>query len=69
MSDERYLFIVVTPVQVLSKRDEVLGLEEVQYLHDQPAIIGINSIHPSRPYIVHIDENTSVLVDWQVEWL
>jgi hypothetical protein len=63
------LFILITPIKVLDDTDTVLGLHKVHYRQSEPIIIGINSLIPTRLYIVTIDNNTTVWVDWQVEWL
>jgi hypothetical protein len=67
--DEQRLFIIVTPIKILEDSDMILGLHEVRYRQSEPTIIGINSLMPTRLYIVAINENTTVLVDWQVDWL
>ena len=67
--DEQRLFVIVTPIRILGDTDTILGLHEVRYLQSEPIIIGINSLIPIRLYIVAINDNTTVLIDWQVDWL
>jgi hypothetical protein len=67
--EEQRLFIIVTPIQILNDTDTILGLHEVRYRQSEPTIIGINSLMPIRLYIVAINDDKTVLVDWQVDWL
>jgi hypothetical protein len=69
IDDEQRLFIMVMPIKILEDTDAILGLHEVRYLQREPIIIGINSLSPIRLYIVAVNDNTTVLVDWQVDWL
>ena len=64
-----YLFILLTLVEILNEKDCILGLHKVQQRRDSPVIIGINSVHAVRLYVVDLNEHTSVWVDWQVEFL
>jgi len=67
--EEQRLFVILTPIKILDDTDTILGLHEVRYKESEPTIIGINSLIPTRLYIVAINDNTTVLVDWQVDWL
>ena len=67
--EEQRLFVIITPIKILNDTDTILGLHEVRYKESEPTIIGINSLIPTRLYIVAINDNTIVLVDWQVDWL
>ena len=69
MNEQQRLFILVTPINILDEKDEVLGLHRVQYMIQEPLIVGINAIAATKLYIVRIDDDTVVWVDWQVEWL
>ena len=66
---EPFIFIALVPVEVLDEKDEILDLHKVAFKTDQPILVGINAIQPAKVDIMDIDDNTSVWVDWQVEWL
>lgn len=66
---EPHIFVILTPVDILAEEDPVLRLHKVQQQPDNPIIVGINAIHSKRLYIFPINKDTTVWVDWQVEWL
>ena len=69
LDDKRFIFAVLTPLTILDEKDDILGLQKVVHDVDNPILVGINAILPAQPYIVPIDDNTTVWVEWQVEWL
>jgi hypothetical protein len=69
LDDKPYIFIVLTPVDILDEKDDVLDLHKVIYRPSEPVIVGINDILPVKLYVVQIDDDNTVFVDWQVEWL
>jgi hypothetical protein len=67
--DKRFIFLVLTLVHVSDQKDPGLGLHMVAYDMDKPMIISIDQVRPEKLYIIPVNENLTVLVDWQVEWL
>ncbi|KAI1207273.1 uncharacterized protein F4807DRAFT_435103 [Annulohypoxylon truncatum] len=66
---ERHIFAVVTPLRRDGTRDALLDLEILQESNDDPIIIGVPQIQPTRPYLVPIDGLGIILVDWSIKWL
>ena len=67
--EEQRLFVILTPIKILNDTDTILGLHEVRYKESELTIIGINLLIPTRLYIVAINDNMTVLIDWQMDWL
>ena len=47
-----YIFIVLTSVDILDEKDDVLDLHKVIYRPSEPVIVGINDILPVKLYVV-----------------
>jgi len=68
ISHDVFIFVLITPVDVLNEKDEILGLRKIAH-RQEPVLLGINAIAAMKPYIVHLSQGSSVWVDWQVDWL
>jgi hypothetical protein len=51
VSHETFIFILITPVDILEEKDDILGLRKILY-RQEPVIVGINAIEATKPYIV-----------------
>ena len=60
MNEQQRLFILVTPINILDGTDEVLGLHRVQYMIQEPLMVGINAIAATKLYIVRIDDDKEI---------
>ena len=67
IQQSRFIFVVLTEVRVLEKRDTVLDLRLIA--DGRPVIVGISAIQAGTPYMVPLTIGTTVSVDWEVEWL
>ena len=67
IQQSRFIFVVLTEVRVLEKRDTVLDLRLIADCRH--VIVGISAIQARKPYMVPLSNGTTVWVDWEVEWL
>jgi hypothetical protein len=67
--EDNHIFVVVTPLQRTHLMDPVLSCEVLKEQPDQPTIVGITAIQPSKLYMVSVDGVGTVWVKWDLHTL
>jgi hypothetical protein len=63
--DDRYIFIILTPVYLTGERHKLLDLAILQAEPEGPIIVGVTAIMPVSLYMVPVEDVGIIWVEWE----
>ena len=62
------MFAIITSMERTGEHDNILDFEVINEIEDEPVIVGMTALEPTRPYIVSV-RGQHMFVDWDIKWL